>query len=340
MIGAAADEVIVTGSTTTNLHQLVATFYKPTPARRLVVADELNFPSDIYALESQLRLHNDDPAARLIMVSSRDGRTLEERDIEAAFTEQVALAILPTVLYRSGQLLDVAGLTAAAHRKRIIIGFDCSHSIGVIPHNFSASDVDFAFWCSYKYLNGGPGAPAGLYLNRRHFGTLPGLAGWWGNDKTTQFDMRLTYEPAPAAGAMQIGTPPILATAGILSALEITAQAGIEELREKSLRLTEYLMYLAERELAQFGFTIGTPRDSNRRGAHVALEHPHIAVRVNQALRSRGIITDFRPPDIIRLAPVPLYNTFHEVWKAVQTIKGIVKTGQYENFENQRDPVA
>src|SRR5205823_2830366 len=188
LIGAAPDEVVVTGATTVNLHNLVATFYRPEGKRRKIVATALDFPSDVYALRSQLALRGADPEADLVLCGSRDGRTIDEADIVAALTDEVALLLLPSVLYRSGQLFDIAGLTAAAHARGIVAGFDCCHSIGAIPHRFDDWGVDFALWCNYKYLNNGPGGTAGLYVNRRHFGTTPGLAGWWGSHKERQFD--------------------------------------------------------------------------------------------------------------------------------------------------------
>jgi len=326
LVGAEPNEVVVTGATTVNLHQLVATFYEPTATRTRVLADELNFPSDLYALESQLRMRGCGP---LLLVESSDGRTLNEADIEEAFTESTALAVLPSVLYRSGQLLNMARLTRAAHEQGVLIGFDCSHSVGVIPHKFDEWDVDFAFWCNYKYVNGGPGATAGLYVNRRHFDRMPGLAGWWGNEKKTQFDLRVTYEPAASAGALQIGTPSILGTAALQGALEVIHRAGIDRLREKSLALTRYLMELIDERLVSLGFRVGTPREDTRRGGHVALEHPDLAVQVSRALKRRGIIPDFRPP-----------NTFCDVWQVVEAVYDIVETGEYEAFSDKRDPVA
>ncbi|MGZ4162773.1 MAG: kynureninase, partial [Tumebacillaceae bacterium] len=206
LVGAKKEELIVAGSTTINLHQLVSTFFKPEGTRTKILTDELNFPSDQYALQSQLLLKGLDPADHLVMVKSRDGRTIEEDDIIAAMTDEIALIVLPAVLYRSGQLLDMERLTAEAHARGILIGFDCCHSIGAVPHHFSKWGVDFAFWCNYKYLNGGPGSTASLYVNERHFGTRPGLSGWFGYRKDKQFDMIHDFEGAPSAGAWQIGT--------------------------------------------------------------------------------------------------------------------------------------
>lgn len=339
LVGAAANEVIVTGSTTVNLHQLVATFYKPEGTRTKILADELTFPSDIYALQSQLRIHGFDPDTHLIRVKSRDGRFLEEEDIIGAMTDEIALIILPTVLYRSGQILDMKRLTAEANKRGILIGFDGCHSIGAIPHSFSEWGVDFAYWCNYKHLNGGPGSVGGLYVNSKHFGTAPGLAGWFGSKKEKQFDMEHSLTPADSAGAYQIGTPHVLSLAPLLGALEIFAEAGIENIREKSLKINRFLMDLLDQELSGMGFNIGNPQDAVRRGGHVSLEHKE-AARICKALKENGIIPDFRAPNIIRLAPVALYTSYCEVWEVVQILKKIMEERQYEKFANEREVVA
>ena len=341
LVGAEPEEVIITGSTTSNLHNLMAGFYRPTRQRFKIVADELNFPSDKYALESQLRLLGLDPDQGLVLVNSRDNRTLEEDDIVAALTDEVAVAVLPSVLYRSGQLLDLKRLTQEAHARGIIIGFDLSHSAGSVPHELHEWEVDFAFWCTYKYLNGGPGSVAGLFVHRQHFDRLPGLAGWWGYRKEKQFDLALDFVPAQGAGAWQIGSPHLLSVAPLMGSLQIFAEAGMERLRAKSLALTSYLMDLLDTELSwpPYNYRVGTPRNPERRGGHVAVEHEE-AVRINAALKQRGVIPDFRPPNVIRLAPVPLYVTFHDVWSLVQHLKAIIDNKEYEAFPRQRDTVA
>ncbi|MGJ7911885.1 kynureninase [Neobacillus sp. LXY-1] len=339
LVGASADEVIVSGSTTVNLHQLLATFYKPKGSRTKIVADELNFPSDIYALKSQLNIHGLDPDVHLIRVKSQDGRFLVEDDIIAAMSDDVALVILPTVLYRSGQILDMKRLTVEAHKRNIMIGFDACHSIGAIPHSFSEWDVDFAYWCNYKYLNGGPGAVGGLFVNRKHFDTAPGLAGWFGSDKEKQFDLEHNFTPANTASAYQIGTPHLLSLAPLMGSLEIFADAGMEKIRQKSLHINHYFMRLLEEELAGMKFEIGNPREDYRRGGHVSLEHRE-AARICKALKENGVIPDFRAPNVIRLAPVSLYTSYEDVWKAVQILKKIMTEKLYEKFANEREVVA
>jgi kynureninase len=339
LVGAEKEEVIVTGSTTINLHQLVATFYKPEGKRTKIVADELNFPSDIYALQSQLKLQGYDPDEHLIRVKSRDGRLIEEDDIIAAMTDEVALVVLPTVLYRSGQLLNMERLTKEAHARGILIGFDGCHSVGAIPHEFSKWDVDFAYWCNYKYLNSGPGGVGGLYVNKKHFEKVPGLTGWFGSNKEKQFDMEHQFTPAEHAGAYQIGTPHVFSIAPLLGSLEMFAEVTIDKIREKSLHSTAYMMYLIEQELADCGFTVGNPTDDARRGGHVCLEHEE-AARICKALKDNGVIPDFRSPNIIRLAPIALYNSYHDVWKVIQILKRIMNDKEYEKYENKRGVVA
>lgn len=339
LVGASPEEVVVTGQTTVNLHQLVATFFEPGGGRTKILATGLDFPSDIHALESQLRLRGLDPAEHLLRVPSRDGRLVEEEDIVAAMTGEVALVVLPTVLYRSGQLLDVEHLTAEAHRRGIPIGFDAAHSVGAVPHSFGDWGVDFALWCGYKYLNGGPGAPAGLYVAREHLGRRPGLAGWFGSAKDRQFDMEHELTPAEGAGAYQIGTPHVLSLAPLLGSLEVFREAGIQRVREKSLRLTRYLAYLVEHELSGMGFGIGSPREDHRRGGHLALEHTE-AARVCAALKEAGVVVDFREPSIIRLAPAALYISYADVWKTVAMLREIMAEKSYEKHRNTRSVVA
>lgn len=339
LVGALEKEIIVSASTTVNLHQLAATFFKPAGKRTKILADELTFPSDIYALQSQLRIHGLDHEKHLIRIKSKDGRFLDEQDIVDAMTEEVGLIVLPAVLYRSGQVLDMEYLTKEAHKRGIVIGFDCCHSIGAIPHYFDKWKVDFAFWCTYKHLNGGPGSAGGIYVNQKHFGIMPGLAGWFGSKKERQFDMDHTFHPEESAGGFQIGTPHVLSMAPLVGSLEMFMDAGIENIREKSLGLTQYLIKLVEAELSEHQFTIGSPRDGKQRGGHVALEHRE-AARICKALKAEGVIPDYREPNIIRLAPVALYTSYSDVWETILILKKIMDEKQYERYENKRGVVA
>jgi kynureninase len=337
LVGAEPDEVVVCGGTTINLHTLVATFYNPKEERRKILADELNFPSDLYALEAQIRLRGADPDKDLVLVESRDVSLIEEDDVIDAMTDDVALILMPSVYYRSGQLLDMGRLTEAAHEREIPIGFDCSHSVGVVPHRFDDWGVDFAFWCNYKYMNGGPGATGSVYVNRRHFGRMPGLAGWFGNDRATMFDMDTRFDPAKTAAAWQIGTTTMLSTAPLEGAVRMINEAGIENVRKKSLKITAYLMFLVDEMLSDlpYSFSIGTPRKPERRGGHVGVVHED-GWRVNEALKARGVVPDFRPPNIIRLAPVPLYVGYHDVWKVIEHLKSVIDNREHEGFSKKR----
>lgn len=336
LVGAAPAQIAVTGSTTGNLHQLLATLFDPARSGRTVIlADELNFPSDLHAMSSHLRQRGLDPACHLRQVASRDGRTLAEDDIIAAFGPDVQLAVLPAVLYVSGQWLDTARLTHEAHARGIVIGWDCSHSLGAVPHAFDAEGPDFAFWCSYKYLNAGPGAVAGLYLHRRHFFRTPGLAGWWGVQPGRRFALSARHEPADGASALQIGTPHLLSLAPLEGALSLFADAGgVAALREKSLAQTQLLIDFALAELAPLGVSLATPVAPQRRGGHVALAHPQ-AWQLCQALRAAGVVADCRPPDIVRLAPAPLYTTFAECLEAGRRLQAILRERTHESFPLQ-----
>ena len=339
LVGASADEVVVTGSTTGNLHQLLATFFRPEGGRTRILADDLNFPSDRYAIASHLTLRGLDPREHLKLVASEDGRTLDEEAIIAALTPDVAVAILPSVVYRSGQLLAMERITRAAREQGVMIGWDCSHSVGAVPHRLAEWGADFAFWCSYKYLNGGPGAAGGLFVARRHSGAAPGLAGWFGMRKDRQFDMGPDFEPAEGAGALQVGTPTILSMAPLLGALDVIAEAGIDAIRAKSLALTRFLRELAAEELAEFGVGCITPDADDRRGGHVALTHPD-AARVCRALLDAGVVPDHRPPDIIRLAPVALYTSFADVADAVARLRSILAKRTHEAYPAGRGLVS
>lgn len=341
LVGADAEEVCMSSSTTVNTHNMAATFYRPQGKRTKILADELNFPSTLYALQSQVRLHGLDPKEHFVMVKSRDGFTLDETDIINAMTDETAMILLPSVLYRSGQLLNMKLLAAEAHKRGIVIGFDCAHSVGSVVHRFDDDDIDFAVWCSYKHLNGGPGSPAFFYINKRHFGKATGLAGWYGYVREQQFDMNLWFNRAPHAGGWQISTPHVLSAAPLIGTLAMHKKAGIENIREKSLALTEYFIDLTDKFLSgsEYGFSIGSPREKEKRGGHVALLHDD-AWRICCALKDRGIIPDFRPNNVIRIAPVALYNTFLDVWNLVQALKEIIENKEYEKFSAQRSLVS
>lgn len=321
LVGANADEVIPTGGVTVNLHAVLAGLYRPEGRRRHVVALAHEFPSDLYALRSWTERHG----AELRLVGGAD-EVVDEAEIEAALTDEVALAWLPVVSYRAGQRLDVARLTRAVHEAGAVAGWDAAHSIGAVPHALHDHGVDVAVWCSYKYLNGGPGAPGGLFLHRRHHDLPPGLPGWWGHERTRQFEMRPDFTPEVGAAGWQMGTPSILALAGLEGALAVFEEVRIEAVRERSLQLTRRLIDAVDRTLPELA--VVTPRDDARRGGHVALRHEH-AGGLSRALRDRQVVADYRRPDLLRLAPVALYNDADDVDTVVGTLREILDDGAH-----------
>ncbi|WP_203340951.1 kynureninase [Planococcus beijingensis] len=337
LVGAQSHEVMVTGSITSNIHQMLSTVFQPTLERFAIVVDDLNFPSDIYAVESHLRLRGLDPARAMRKVGSRDGYTLELADIIEQLTDDVAILLLPSVLYRSGQLLPIRKIAEAAHQKGILVGFDLAHSIGAMPHELHDAGVDFAVWCHYKYMNSGPGGTGGLYLHERHHHLLPGNAGWFGSDKTRQFDMDHEFSKAEGAGAYQIGTPHIFSMAPLLGSLELFEEAGIEAIRQKSLQLTTLLRQLIGQQIPELVDV--TPMENDARGGHIAFAHPE-AARICKALKEAKIIPDFRAPNIIRLAPIAFYTSFSDVEQVAEKLKSIMENETYKNFSNERNVVA
>lgn len=332
LVGVKPEEVITTGTITQNLHSLLGTFYRPTGAKKHIVATRLDFPTDLYALKSWADRHD----AELRLAPSRDGYTIEEEDLENLLTDDVALVLLPVVLYASGQLLDIARLTQKAHEKGIVVGVDAAHSIGSVPHQLHDQQVDFAVWCTYKYLNAGPGAPGGLFVHEKHFDVMPGLPGWWGNDKHTAFEMKPFYRKGHGAAAYQTGTLSPVALAGVEGGLKPFAELGIEAIREQSLQLTEHFMHLIDEHLPEV--QIVTPRAQTKRGGHVSIKHPD-AQLISLALRDRGIIPDFRAPDLVRMAPVALYNTPEELENTVQVLRELLDSKAYLEYANKKTQV-
>lgn len=336
LVGAEKEEVIVTGGASVNIHALVTTFYKPKGKRTKILADELNFSSDIYALAGDVRLRGRDPEKDLIVVKSRDGRTISEDDIIAAMSDEVSVCHLPSVYFVSGQLLDIKRLTKAAHKYGIIIGYDCCHSVGVVPHKFHEWGVDYALWCNYKYMNGSTGAIAGLYVHRDHFSETPGLPTWWGNSPGNRFDFKQEWTPTGNAASWHLGSNLSIGfgVAPVYASSKMIVEAGLDRIREKSLKATEYLMYLIDEQLTKkpYSFSVGNPREAERRGGHVACEHAE-ARRISEALTARGVPPDFRPPTTIRLSPIPLYTSYQEIWQVVQHLKAIIDNKEYLKYE-------
>ncbi|HHS12367.1 MAG TPA: kynureninase [bacterium] len=340
LVGACPDELVAAGSTTVNIHALLSGFYRPEGNRRKLLVDALNFPTDLYAAAGQIRLHGSDPETDLIRVQPADGVLLAEEEIIRNMNEEVAVALLPSVLYRSGQLLDMKRLAKAAHDRKILIGFDCSHSAGIVDHRLHDWGVDFAMWCSYKYMNGGPGSIAFLFVHRKNFERVPLMTGWWGYVKNRQFDMLPRFEPQRGAAGWQISTPGVFSASPLEGSLQILAEAGIRNIRHKSLALTGYLMELFDAWIGtSHDMRIVTPREPLKRGGHVALEHKQ-AWKICQALKSRGVIPDFRPPSIIRLAPSALYISFDDVRTVMHRLRRIMDTRAYRAFSGRRDAVS
>jgi kynureninase len=321
LVGALPHEVVFMNSLTVNLHLLMATFYRPSGARRCLLIDEPAFPSDLYAVQSQLRHHGLDPAECLLTVRPRDGEhAVRMEDAEEMLERrgsEIAVVWWNGVNFLTGQFFDLPRLTAAAHRQGCLVGLDLAHAAGNVPLALHAWGVDFAAWCSYKYLNGGPGAVGGAFVHEKHGRntSLPRLAGWWGNDPATRFRMQLQPDFVPQEGAdgWQVSNPPILAMAPLRASLALFDAAGLEALRKKSARLTGYLHYLLERAPAG-RFEVATPPPFTERGCQVSLlvrDRPHDLLK---ALEAAGVVCDFREPNVIRAAPVPLYNSYQDVW--------------------------
>jgi kynureninase len=330
LVGAKPGELIACGSTTTNLHSLVATLLPQ--GRRMIVSDALNFSSDIYVLRDHVSLRGGDPHTDLRLVPSRDGYAIDEAEILAALDENVGLLVLSTVQYRSGQLFDIETITRRAHAVGARVIWDASHSAGAVPHEFHRWGVDGAVFCGYKYLNGGPGSTGFLYIHERHAALKPALSGWFGHRKDTQFQLKLDFDMADGAGRFQMSTPHVLSLAPLDASLDLFAAANVQQLRRKSLAMTELLMALGDRYLAPYGLKIVTPRRSHERGGHVAFASPD-AYALAQALRHQGIVPDFRPPDILRLAPTPFYNTYCELVETVSCLLKIFEEDDLSRFQ-------
>jgi kynureninase len=318
LVGAGPHEVVTMNGLTVNLHLLFATFYRPTSERHAVLIEDAAFPSDRYAVAGQVRLRGLDPDEAIIRIRPRDGEDLlRTEDIEAVLAEQghrIALVWLPGVQFLTGQFLDIERITAAAHEGGALAGWDLAHAAGNVPLELHDWDVDFAVWCTYKYLNSGPGGIGQAFVHDRHARNtaLPRLGGWWGNAPDTRMEMRDAFEPRPDAAGWLVSTPPILALAPLRASLQVFDLARMPGLRERSMRLTAYL----EAQLDERGVgRIITPRDPRARGAQLSLRIAADAPEVQRRLAKAGAIVDDRPPNIIRVAPAPLYSTFHEVWR-------------------------
>jgi kynureninase len=329
LVGAAPSEVVTMNSLTVNLHLMMASFYRPTRERHRILFEEHAFPSDDYAFESQAIFHGFDPAKSLLRLRPRKGRetidTAEVGEVLEREGKSIALVLLPGVQYYTGQAFEIEAITRLAHEKGCVVGWDLAHAAGNLVLSLHDWNVDFAVWCTYKYLNSGPGSVGGCFVHERYGmqRDLPRLSGWWGHDKAWRFRMEPGFRPIPGAEGWQLSNPPILSLAAIRASLDVFMEAGgMEPLREKSLRLTGYLEWLLAREIGD-SVEILTPRDPRQRGCQLSLRvKSSVPGRtVLEKLERAGVTCDWREPDVIRVAPVPLYNQYEEVYRFVEFLR-------------------
>lgn len=326
--GALPTEVVAMNTLTANLHLMMVSFYRPTPERPAILIEKGAFPSDRYAVESQIRFHGFNPESELIELEADEPNgTISLAAIEQVLQKnqsRIALVLWPGVQYLSGQRFDLCEIARMAKNTGAMIGFDLAHAIGNVPVDLHNSNADFAVWCSYKYLNAGPGAVAGCFVHEKHASSnLPRFTGWWGHNQETRFQMRPEFAATPGADGWQLSNPSIFAMAPLRVSLEVFHRAGIHQLRKKSVQLTQYLADLIETHASDL-ITICTPNDADRRGCQLSLR-----VKGSKAagrslfnyLNAQGIIVDWREPDVIRIAPTPLYNRHSDCLRLAQAIK-------------------
>lgn len=336
LVDAQPGEVVVAESTSTNLFKLAVAALKARPGRRTIVTDDLNFPSDLYIFQGIIELL--DAGYRLKVVPSPDGIHGPLEGLAQAIDDDTALVSLSHTAFKSAYTYDMAALTALAHQAGALTLWDLSHSAGAVPVALNAAGADLAVGCTYKYLNGGPGAPAFLYVRRDLQASLRNpISGWY--SQAAPFDFGLAYQPAAGLRRMLTGTPPVLALAGVEPGVDLLLAAGMERLRAKSLQQSEYLIALVDAVLRPLGFQLNSPRDAARRGSHISIGHPE-GWRINQALiEQMQVLPDFRAPDNIRLGITPLYTTFDEIRQAVQRLRAVVEERRYEQYSLERSAV-
>jgi kynureninase len=333
LVGAQESEVVAMNSLTVNLHLMMVSFFRPGATRNRVLIEKSAFPSDRYAVVSQLAFHGLNPAEHLIEIEPRPGeRALRTEDMVDRIDRagaSLALVLLPSVQYLTGQSFDLPPVIEAARRSGAVVGLDLAHGIGNTPSNLHDWNVDFAVWCSYKYLNAGPGAIGGCFVHERHArgAALPRFAGWWGHDPAARFQMGPDFDPIPGAQGWQISNPPVLSAAPLLASLDIFRRAGMARVREKSIALTAFLQQLVEIRLPGL-VDIITPSAASERGCQLSLRiarSPAAAKRCHDYLSEAGVVSDWREPDVVRLAPIPLYNSFSDVFAAVDALSQAVR---------------
>ncbi len=324
IVGALPEEVVVMNTLTTNLHLMMVSFYRPSGKRYKVLMEAGAFPSDQYAVESQVRWHGYDPRRAIVEVAPRPGEhTLRTEDIVAAIEqhgEELALVLFGGVNYYTGQFFDLRAITAAAHRVGALAGFDLAHAAGNVLLRLHDWQVDFAVWCSYKYLNSGPGGPSGVFVHERwaERPDLPRFAGWWGHDESVRFRMEKGFRPMRGAAGWQLSNAQVFAMAPHKVSLDLFVEAGMERLRAKSVRLTGYLEWLIRR---LDGFHIITPADAEARGCQLSITTGRVGRKLYEYLIAHGVVCDWREPNVVRVAPVPLYNTFEDVWQLARLLE-------------------
>lgn len=326
--GAKPEEVVVMNTLTTNLHLMMVSFYRPQGPRFKIIMEAGAFPSDQYAVESQVRYHGLDPATAIVEIAPRAGEdTLRTEDILRRIEEEgpsTALVMFGGVNYYTGQFFDLPAIVEAGHRAGALVGFDLAHAAGNLPLQLHDWGADFAVWCSYKYLNSGPGGPGGVFVHERHGANpdLPRFAGWWGYDEGSRFLMQKGFRPMQGAAGWQLSNAQIFSFAAHKASLDLFMEAGIKNLREKSLKLTAYLEFIiADLNSRGHHYKIITPNDPAQRGCQLSLQTGPDGKKLFDHLTQHGFICDWREPDVIRLAPVPMYNRFEEVWELGQLLK-------------------
>lgn len=326
VVGAKPEEVVVMNTLTVNLHLMLTTFYRPEGPRNKIIIEADAFPSDKYAVQSQIRWHGLDPSECLIELKARPGETcLRNEDIEneiKAAGGQLALVLLGNTNYYTGQYFNMPKIAEWAHQAGAFVGFDCAHGAGNQSLNLHDSGCDFAVWCNYKYLNSGPGGMGGAFIHERHLGKtdIPRLEGWWGHNKTTRFRMRDDFEPIPTAEAWQLSNPPILAMVSVWSSLKLFEEAGMDRLRKKAVLLTGYMEFLVN-TLGDEEINIITPADPKERGSQLSVQVKNADKALFEEITAAGVIADWREPDVIRVAPVAMYNSFEDVYNFYHILK-------------------
>ena len=325
VVGAKPIEVVVMNTLSVNLHLMMVSFYQPTTTRNKILIEYDAFPSDKYAVESQIKFHGFDPAECLVELKAREGEELiRMEDIEQTIKthgDEIALIMLGNTNYYTGQFFDMKKITELGHAHGCMVGFDCAHGAGNVELNLHDSGADFAVWCTYKYMNSGPGSLGGCFVHERHANnkTLPKFAGWWGHNKETRFGMRDGFDPIPGVESWQLSNPPILSMAAILASLKIFEAAGMENLRRKAVFLTAYLEFLID-ELQDDRLQIITPRNPVERGSQLSIQVKSADKGLFEKITAAGVIADWREPDVIRVAPVALYNSFEDVFRFVEVL--------------------